>query len=128
MAHDAGNIDGRKVSQMAKETNDMMNDAELDRLLHQATRPVVPLGAANRIASRVAQMELLQKPAQKSDLRWLAGLPLAASLALGIFLGTQGYGDDVLGATSSAALATTLDSEFETGTEEAEQVAEEDVS
>lgn len=113
---------------MAKETNDMMNDAELDRLLHQATRPVVPLGAANRIASRVAQMELLQKPAQKSDLRWLAGLPLAASLALGIFLGTQGYGDDVLGATSSAALATTLDSEFETGTEEAEQVAEEDVS
>jgi hypothetical protein len=113
---------------MADKRENTMTDAMLDRLLREASQPAIPLGALNRMTTRIAQAEIkTSQPVQRATW-WLAGLPLAASLALGIFLGTQGYGENTIDAFSSAAIATAAQDELATGTEEAELAAEEDLS
>ena len=82
-------------------TRELMSDAELDRLLALATRPPPPEGAEARLMARLAAAEaganvvaFRQKP--RRLVPWLSALPLAASLACGIYLGASGAADSYL--------------------------------
>jgi hypothetical protein len=81
----------------------MMTDRELDTLLAGATSPQLPEGAVARLMARTAAapdapvsniIPLRRAEAPRSRMAWLAGLPLAASLAaslaIGIYLGAAG--------------------------------------
>ncbi len=113
-----------------------MSDAELDMLLAAATRPALPDGALAMLNARIAQesgaanvIALQRKaPPQRSRLGWLAGLPLAASLALGLYLGADGAGDTLLPASLAETLVGVSSADPETGIEEAESWAEEDLT
>ncbi len=68
-------------------------DAALEKLLKRATDPAVPEGAEARLmlAIQSAEQQLNVVPFQPRPRmqRWAVGLPLAASLALGIYLGSK---------------------------------------
>ena len=75
-----------------------MTDLELDTLLAGASRPGLPEGFASRLQTRldepahsnvIAFPQRAARPAS-SKLAWLAALPLAASLAFGVYLGAAG--------------------------------------
>lgn len=91
------------------------SDRQLDLLLAAARQPELPPGAQERLAQRLAAApgplrviaRTARDDAQGWSLTWLAGLPLAASLALGIYLGAAGSLDSILptsltGQTASA--------------------------
>ncbi len=112
---------------MEDKNGNVMRDADLDRLLQSASQPPVPLGAEARLARRIAAVSAVPvypiAPASKRNYAWVAGVPLAASLALGIYLGTAGLGGSLLNSS-------TVEEEdvYVTGFEEAELAAEEDLT
>ena len=73
-----------------------LTDEELDHLLSFATKPDLPSHFGVRVMdSLTAQSNVIVfKPAQSSRLQWLLGLPVAASLVLGIWIGASGNGSD----------------------------------
>jgi hypothetical protein len=89
-------------------TRDVMSDTELDRLLALATVPAVPEGAEARLMARLAQVEAGEtvvtfKPRQRRLVPWLSALPLAASLACGIYLGAAGFADPYMTTSDTVA-------------------------
>ena len=112
-----------------------MTDQELAALLSLATRPALAAGAESRLLRRLKDetaatapdvvVPLRRSTATHSRLGWLAGLPLAASLAFGIYLGIAGLGGDLLPTTAELSAA---ESEYDapTGIEEAEDLVEEE--
>ncbi len=103
-----------------------LHDEELNRLLAFASSPPAPLGAEARLLKRLAAVETAPFPrAQNSGRKyWLAGLPLAASLALGLYIGASGTS---LMTAEDADIAS-LEEVWGTGLEDAELAAEEDQS
>lgn len=92
-------------------------DLALDRLLDAASSPPqMSADLASRIAARARLM-----PQQRKSTRapYAAGMALAASLALGIWMGAAGIGVQALGLTQTAALDDTSTADF-TGLSEAE--------
>jgi hypothetical protein len=81
-----------------------MNEREIDKVLGLASTPELPQGAAARLMARIAaekQQVLViplapRLPVRRSPLRYAAALPLAASLALGVYLGAKGSLDFML--------------------------------
>ncbi|MCA0433535.1 MAG: hypothetical protein LCH46_09735 [Proteobacteria bacterium] len=117
-------------------TGPQMSDDELDRLLSAATRPVVPDGALARLNARIAreggadnvvalQRSVKEPPRQSSRLGWLAGLPLAASLVLGIYLGSSGAGPGFLPDTAYELLSGVNLEDSMSGIDDVLSVAEE---
>ncbi len=73
--------------------DDALRDARLiDQLLDLAAAPSLAAGLEGRLISSITRRAA---PARFS-LRWSAALPLAASFALGIYLGAMGTLDDLL--------------------------------
>lgn len=126
---------------------DLMTDAELDTLLAHASAPPLPLGARERLLARMARevtgevasedagpaqpsnvVRLRPPAASRPRLHWLAGLPLAASLALGIYLGNS----DGIGASLPVAaydmLAGVSTDDAVSGIEDIESFSEDDLS
>jgi hypothetical protein len=112
-------------------------DTELRRILALASRVEPPAGAAGRLMARLAEAGtdggkvVALQPRRRQGSRWLyvaAAVPLAASLALGIYLGAMGKMDLVLPSsiTGNLALNADQDSDF-TGIGEAEAYAEEHI-
>jgi len=108
-------------------------DAALDRLLKRATDPAIPEGAEARLmaAIRLAEQQsnVVKLQPRPRFQRWAVGIPLAASLALGIYLGAKGtldnyMPDSIVGDT----LADTSDSEPTSGLDDAESYAEGDLT
>lgn len=112
------------------------DDHELRRILDLATPVEPPAGAASRIMARIADIEsatrvvpFRPRPVERpSWLAYAAALPLAASLALGVYLGAMGKLDRLLPSaiTGDVALNLDLDSDL-TGVGEAEAYAEEQI-
>lgn len=110
---------------------DNVNDRELDKLLAMAARPVVPRGAEARLmaaidgASRntVVAFRPRQVPA-RSKLPWLTAIPLAASLAFGLWLGLAGVGNSLLPSSLGGDSVASVDLDFPTGIDEAEAMVE----
>lgn len=102
---------------------DLITETELDTLLAAASAPPVPLGAKTRMLARLAadtagnDAALPPPSPSRSRLGWLAGLPLAASLALGIYLGAAGTASDFVpfGTATATASAAASDSDSDTG-------------
>jgi hypothetical protein len=77
---------------------------DIDRLLNLAVAPPALAGFEARLMARIDAgdgpsnvVALTPRAATpKSGLKWLAALPLAASLALGLYLGAQGRFDSLL--------------------------------
>ncbi len=100
-------------------------DEALEKLLRRATDPAVPAGAEGRL---MAAIRAGQQPAnvvkfhpRPAYQRLAIGLPLAASLLLGIYLGSRGTLDrympeSILGQTVAGA----TDQDLSTGLDDAE--------
>jgi len=90
------------------EEQKLMSDEGLDRLLALATAPEMNPDFQQRIMAKINLgtttnvVAFLQKHRAKS---WLVGLPLAASLALGVWLGASGSTINLL-PTSATEVAT----------------------
>lgn len=124
---------------------DLMSDHELDQLLAHASTPPVADGARGRLLQRIAAegrdeppspassnvISLSEararrsKPAPQPRLGWLAGLPLAASLALGIYLGAGGTFDGLLSTSAYELIAGNTSDNILTGIEDVESFTEE---
>jgi hypothetical protein len=108
-------------------------DAALVKLLKRATDPAVPEGAEARLmlalqsAARQSNVVPFQPPPKMQG--WTIGLPLAAALALGIYLGSSdtldAYFPDAISDGISADLSDPMPS---TGLDDAESYAEGDVT
>lgn len=120
-------------------SQELMTDQELDGLLAHATAPPLPLGARERLLARMAEeptapampgnVVALRRPVPaRSRLGWLAGLPLAASLALGLYLGSGGTFDSYLPAAAYDVLAGATAEDVTTGIEDMESFTEDDLS
>ncbi len=114
-----------------------MTDHELDRLLAAASKPELPAGALVRLNARIAAEEgtsnvvtLQPRNAKAAELRsrlgWLAGLPLAASLVLGIYLGNSDTAPSFLTDTAYELLSGVDLDDTTSGIEDALNAAEED--
>lgn len=123
--------------------HEMMTDKELDTLLAHASRPELPAGARQRLLDRVGAEGMpaasnvipfrrpVQTPAAapvRSRLGWLASLPLAASLALGIYLGAGGTFAGLLPTTAYDIIAGGSADDSITGIEDVESYTEDDLS
>jgi hypothetical protein len=111
-----------------------MTDKDLDQLLQQATKPGLPAGFEQRMRAQIAApdkaADIIQfRPRavviapRKSS--WLVGVPLAASLLLGVVLGAQGTASTMFMDETETAFTS---EDFTTGFEEAEEAAEEDAT
>ena len=104
-------------------------DQALEKLLKRATDPAIPEGAQARLmaAIRAAEQHSNVVPFQpRAGLqRWAVGLPLAASLALGIYVGSQGLLDNYFpDSVIDAALADTSEPAPSSGLDDAESYEE----
>jgi hypothetical protein len=107
---------------------DSREAAEIDRLLASASRPEVPRELLGRLAARLpantGNVVALRPRTMRSGLQALwAGAALAASLAIGVYVGGFALNDDLL--DSVAALEEPLDL---IGLGDAEALAEEDAA
>ena len=108
-------------------------DAALGKLLKHATDPAVPEGAEARLmlAIQAAGQQSNVVPFQpRAKLQgWAIGLPLAAALALGIYLGSQGTLDAYFPGTITDDISAELSDPIPfTGLDGAESYAEGDVT
>jgi hypothetical protein len=115
--------------ELAKNIGDASEAAEIDSYLNQASAPRIPAGAQTRLLARIEKHSLsgnvtVLRPRTDKQV-WYSITALAASLALGIFIGTQEDFADVmpLGATTAMDDATGL-----AGLGEAEDALEGDLS
>jgi hypothetical protein len=109
-------------------TRDSMSDHELDRLLALASKPAPPHGAEDRLMAKINSENVVAfKPKSKkaqSTISWIAALPLAASLAFGIWLGAAGIGTGILPESLGGDSVAAADVDVFSGIEEAETLAE----
>ncbi len=110
---------------------------EVDTVLQLASDPAMPAGAMERLMARVAVepqdarvIAMPQRaPVRRSPLRYAAAFPLAASLALGVYLGAQGTMDSLLPSVITGDTAQYEDAPDELGgVGEADAFAEESLS
>ena len=93
-----------------KVEEDLMTDDTLDNILAFATKPQVQ-GFEQRLAARIKaeprSSNIIDFPqSKKPKLGWIFGLPLAASLMLGLWLGTTSQGTDIFPLTLTASTQT----------------------
>ena len=113
-----------------------MTDNELDKLLALASKPPPATDAYKALLAKVAggqaaspAFNVVNFPAaakKSSSIGWLAALPLAASLAAGIWLGAAGQGTGYLFNVSDELASVTDSFATSTGIDDAESLMEED--
>lgn len=121
-----------------KSTTIEMTDNELDKLLALASQPPLAIDAHDLLLARIATQQsgnpasnVVNFPAATKKARpmhWLAALPLAASLAAGIWLGAAGQGTDYLFNVSDELASFTDSFAASTGIDDAESLMEEDLT
>ena len=105
-----------------------MTGEELDAVLKSATQPPLPRGFAERlqakleqpVASNVIAFPQRKAPPIKSAKVWLSAIPLAASLAIGLYLGSQGMMTNSFGDLGTSLVSDASDSQFDIGIEDTE--------
>jgi hypothetical protein len=92
----------------------MLSDLELDQLLAHASQPIAPKNFEQDVLAKLGNT-VVAFPQKKKASLFLIGLPLAASLALGLWLGSAGTIDSFIPqfgstiATNDAAPISNLD-------------------
>jgi hypothetical protein len=109
-------------------TRDSMSDHELDRLLALVSKPAPPPGAEDRLMAKFNPENVVafRSRANKAQaaIAWIAALPLAASLAFGIWLGAAGIGTDILPESLGGDVVAAADVDVNSGIDEVETLAE----
>ena len=108
-------------------------EAALEKLLKRATDPAVPEGAEARLMlalhSVKQQLNVVPFQPRPKIQNWAIGLPLAAALALGIYLGSKDTFDAYLpDAITDDVSADMSDSTPSSGLDDAESYAEGDLT
>jgi hypothetical protein len=94
---------------------------DVRKLLRLASEPPVPADAAARLMARIARepqaVAMRSRPpgARPGLVRYAAALPLAASLALGVYLGARGTLDFMLPSAITGGVAQVDDTPDELG-------------
>jgi hypothetical protein len=95
----------------------LLQDEELNKVLAMASTPVPQEAFAQRLLSRLESpvSNVIAFPAhRKKTLPWIIGLPLAASLVLGLWLGNAGIGSTYV-SINPALVSENSDDESDTG-------------
>ncbi len=113
--------------------NNEMDDQTLDRILGLATAPDLSSGFENRVMAELdlqkgTSAKIIAFPKRKSPSLWLMGVPLAACLVLGVFLGASGQFSDVLPGASSATVTASAEPLSPSGVDEVENLSAGDLS
>jgi hypothetical protein len=112
-----------------KKSDEKKMDKALEKLLKRASDPAVPQGAEGRLMSVIRGTEqhsnVVHFQPRTQSRNWLIGLPLAASLLLGIYLGSgdaiDGYlPDSIMGVTVAGA----TDADVSSGFDDVEEYAD----
>jgi hypothetical protein len=104
-------------------------DAALEKLLKRATDPSVPEGAEARLMLAIQQSNVVPFQPRPKMQSWAVGLPLAAALALGIYLGSRDTLDAYFPDAITNGISTDLsDPVPSSGLDDAESYAEGDVT
>ncbi len=91
------------------ENQELMSDNDLDRLLALATTPELGHDFERRVMAKISRStsnNVVAFPKKHHTKNWLIGLPLAASLALGLWLGASGSTINLV-PTNTTEVATT---------------------
>jgi hypothetical protein len=110
-----------------------MTDNEMDKILKAARRPELPKGFAERLQakleaerpSNVIAFPMRKPPEQQSRRIWLSAIPLAASLAVGLYLGAMG---SLPASFDPALVSDASDQNFGSGFEDTEAFVNGDLS
>ena len=85
-----------------------LSDNELDHLLQHASTPVPRNDFEERLLAKLiptaVPTNVIAFPKRKKTLLWLASLPLAASLILGVWLGANGTAVEFLPFTTEGTI------------------------
>ncbi len=100
-------------------------DEALAKLLKRASDPEIPYGAETRLMDAIRATRqhttVVQFQSRPRSRNWLVGLPLAASLLLGIYLGTRDTFDGYL---PDSIIAGASDSDVSSGFEDVQKYAD----
>ncbi len=99
-------------------------EREIDAVLGLASAPELPAGAMDRLMARIAAEPQAARsatviafaprpPARRSVWRLAAAVPLAASLAVGIYLGAEGKMDFMMPSAITGGVALNDDVDFD---------------
>lgn len=96
-----------------EQDNNRSDDRALDAVLAHATVPQLPAGAMDRLMARIAtepqQARVIpfasRSAARRPFWRYAAAVPLAASLALGVWLGANGKMDFLMPSAVTGGVA-----------------------
>jgi hypothetical protein len=114
--------------------NELLSDRELDSLLASVKPPALPAGFAARLQAKLdssptAQIIAFPKASAAPKSRmWLSAIPLAASLALGLYWGAVGTVPDALSSIGNTVLASSDDASWSIGIEDTESFLNGDLS
>jgi hypothetical protein len=105
-----------------------LTDRQLDQLLATAQQPQLPKGFADRLQAKLLVerpnnvVAFPQKAAVPQPRRriWLSAIPLAASLAVGIYLGAVGTLPESLAGLEGTLISGAADNLFDVGIEDTE--------
>ena len=108
-------------------------DAALEKLLMRATDPAIPEGAEARLMATIRastpQSNVVRFQQRPKIQRWAIGVPLAASLVLGIYMGSRGTLDNYLPeSVVGQSLLDTSESVPSSGLDDAESYEEGDLT
>lgn len=87
----------------------MLNDRELDLLLENTSQPKASAALASQVLNAVAGVaggNIMAFPQRRQSHSWAFGVPLAASLILGIWLGASGSTANLWTPTVSSVAST----------------------
>jgi hypothetical protein len=108
-----------------------MTDEDLDRILTLASKPEPSSGFEARVLARIkpqASAEVIAFPQRKSPRAWVLGLPLAACLVIGVWLGASGDVSDLLPSSSSTSAMASADQLSPSGVDDIENLSAGDLS
>lgn len=117
-------------------TKTPMTDTELDKILKSVRQPELPKGFAHRLQAKLEaepRSNVIafpgRKPEPKQNRRiWLSAIPLVASLAAGLYIGTLDSIPDSLAALESTLVADAADQTIGSGFEDTEAFVNGDLS
>lgn len=113
--------------------NDELDDQSLNQILDLASKPELTSDFEARVMAKLGAQakvsaQVIAFPRRKSPTAWVLGVPLAACLVLGVWLGASGDFVDVLPTSSTSAAVASADQLSPSGVDDIETLTAGDLS